>query len=142
MTTTEQPTSLADVRAADHDRRAAEVETLVAVTGWLEQHLVDPRTSDAVAVERYGDGELQLAGPGAPAVSETAVVAVLTALGRSDSAGRHWLGKVLELKHRLPRIWQRVLDLEVELWRALAVAERTQLLPLEGAAQVDAALAA
>src|SRR5689334_15938319 len=141
MTSTAHPTSLADVRAADHTARVAEVERLVQVTDWLEQHLVDPRTSADVAFESYGDGELLLAGPGAPAVSETAVVELLTALRRSDSSGRHWLGKVLELKYRLPRIWARVLDLEVEVWRAMAVAERTQNLPLEGAAHVDAALA-
>ena len=43
MTTTEQPTSLADVRAADAVVRHGEVDRLVAVTDWLDQHLVDPR---------------------------------------------------------------------------------------------------
>ena len=38
---------------------------------------------------------------------------LLTTLGLSDSAGRHWLGKLLEIKYRLPRLWQRVLDGEV-----------------------------
>ncbi len=141
MTTTAHRTSLADVRGRDQAARAAEVDRLVTVLDWLEQHLVDPRTSRDVALAGYGDGELSLAGEGAPAVSEAAVVELLTTLGLSDTAGRHWLGKALELKYRLPRLWRRVLDLEVAPWRAFRVAESTQSLPLAGAAFVDARLA-
>ena len=121
--------------------REAEVDRIVLVTDWLEQHLVDPRTSDDVAFCDYGDGELLLAGDGAPAVSEAAVVELLATLGLSDSAGRHWLGKALEIKYRLPRLWQRVLDGEVAPWRAFKIAEATMSLPLDGAAFVDGALA-
>ncbi len=141
MTTTAHRTSLADVRALKVDADRAEVDKIVGVLDWLEQHLVDPRTSGDVALAGYGDGELSLAGEGAPAVSEAAVVELLTTLGLSDSAGRHWLGKALELKYRLPRLWRRVLDLEVAPWRAFRVAESTQSLPLAGAAFVDARLA-
>ena len=141
MTTTEQSPSLADVRAADLVVRHGEVDRLVAITAWLEEHLVDPRTSDGVAMPDYGDGELLLAGDGAPAVSEAAVVELITTLGRSDAAGRHWVGSALEVKYRLPRLWRRVLDGEVEVWRAFKVAESTMSLPLDGAAFVDTALA-
>ncbi len=141
MTTTEQPPSLADVRAADALVRHGEVDRLVAVTDWLEQHLVDPRTSDDVAFPDYGDGELLLAGDGAPAVSEVAVVELITTLGKSDPAGRRFVGHALETKYRLPRLWRRVLAGEVEVWRAFRVAESTMSLPLDGAAFVDAALA-
>ena len=141
MTTTEQPTSLDDVRALKVDVDRAEVAKLVGVVSWLEQHLVDPRTSDDVAFPDYGDGELLLAGDGAPAVSEVAVVELITTLGMSDLAGRRFVGKALELKHLLPRLWQRVLDGEVQVWRAFRVAESTMSLPLDGAAFVDGALA-
>ena len=69
------------------------------------------------------------------------MVELVTTLEKSDSAGRVFVGKCLELKYRLPRLWQRVLDAEVEPWRAFRVAESTLLLPLEGAAHVDATLA-
>ena len=144
MTTTEQPTSLADVRAATGDRRAAEVTELVTAVAWIEQHQVDPRTSDGLgraALRDYGDGELLLGGDGVPAVSEAEVVELLTTLGKSDSAGRPWLGRALELKYRLPRLWQRVLDGEVEVWRAMRMADLTLSLPLDGAAFVDTAVA-
>ena len=142
MTTTAQATSLADVRALDLASRQAEVERLVGTVDWLDQHLVDPATSDDVAFPDYGDGELLLAGDGAPAVSETAVVELITTLGLSDGAGRMFVGRCLELKYRLPRLWARVLDLEVAPWRAFRVADATMSLPLDGAAFVDRRLAA
>ncbi len=98
------------MRDASLARRRAEVDEIVTVVAWLEQHLVDARWSDDVAVAGFGDGELLLAGEGAPAVSEAAVVELVTTLEKSDSAGRVFVGKCLELKYRLPQLWQRVLD--------------------------------
>ena len=141
MTTTEQLTSLADVRALKVASDQAEVAKLAGVLGWLEQHLVDPRTSDDIAFPDYGDGELLLAGDGAPAVSETAVVELLTTLGLSDTAGRYFLGRCLEIRYRLPRLWARVVDLQVAVWRAFKIADATMSLPLDGAAFVDGTLA-
>jgi hypothetical protein len=141
MTTTEHRTSLADVRALKVDADRAEVDKIAGALEWLEQQVVDPCASADVALAGYGDGELLLAGDGAPAVSEAAVVELLTALGVSDAAGRHWLSKALEVKYRLQRLWHRVLDLEVAPWRALRVAESTLSLPFAGAAFVDARLA-
>ena len=69
------------------------------------------------------------------------MVELITTLGMSDPAGRRYVGRALELKYRLPRLWQRVLDGEVEVWRAFRVAESTMSLPLDGAAFVDGALA-
>ena len=68
MTTTAQPTSLADVRAGDVEvRRRRGQPASCWSPDWLDQHLVDPRTSEDVAFCDYGDGELLLAGDGAPA---------------------------------------------------------------------------
>ncbi len=141
MTTTAQPMTLDVVRTGVVARRRAEVTEILAITEWLDQHLVDPRTSDDVAVRDYGDGELHLAGDGAPAVSEAAVVELVTTLGRSDSAGRRHVGQALETKYRLPRLWRRLLDGEVEVWRAFRIAESTRSLPLDAAAFVDTAVA-
>ncbi len=141
MTTTAQPPSLADVRALSAQRARAEVDEVVGSLAWVERHQVDPRTSVDVAIRDYGDGELLLAGEGAPALSETAVVELITSLGKPDGVGRRWLGKALEVKYRLPRLWRRMLDGEVAVWRALRMAEFTISLPLDGAAFVDQAVA-
>jgi len=47
------------------------------------------------------------------------------------------IGEALELRHRLPRIWLRVVDLEVPAWRARLVARETMTLSMEAADFVD-----
>lgn len=84
---------------------------------------------------------LPLAGPGAPLVAEFAVVQYATVLGLTQHSGRALIGDALELKHRLPRCWARVQQLEVPAWKARRLAERTRLLSPEAAAFVDAQLA-
>ncbi|WP_148615882.1 hypothetical protein [Nocardioides rubriscoriae] len=62
-------------------------------------------------------------------------------LGQSADSCTTYVGNALELRHRLPRLWQRVLDLQVPVWRAFRITARTQCLPPEGVADVDRALA-
>ena len=52
------------------------------------------------------------------------------------------MGQVLEVRHRLRRIWERVVDGELAWWRAARIAQHTIVLPQAGAAQVDRRLAA
>ncbi len=62
-------------------------------------------------------------------------------LGRSLDSGRNYVGQVIELAHRLPRTWARLLDGEVPVWKALRVADHTRLLPEDAASFVDRQLA-
>ena len=47
------------------------------------------------------------------------------------------MGRVLELRYRLPRLWARVLGGGVPVWRAFRIADQTMTLPKPGAAHVD-----
>ena len=87
------------------------------------------------------DGEVRLAGEGAPGVSEFAVVEFGAVTGRSTDAARAYLGRLLELRHRLPGTWRQVRCGRVPVWRGLRVAEHTIGLPADGAAWVDARVA-
>ncbi|MDO9456114.1 MAG: hypothetical protein Q7T52_08500, partial [Nocardioides sp.] len=133
MPTTRQLTdpALAAVAAADEWARQAEVAKLLATLDWATTHeATGPATEP-------GTPGLQLGGPGCPWISEYDTWDLACTLGLSAGSVTHYLGNALELRYRLPLLWQRVLDLEVPLWRAVRIAERTQCLPLEGAAQVD-----
>jgi hypothetical protein len=88
------------------------------------------------------EGEVAPAGEGAPGVAEFAVVEFGAVAGMSTDAARRYLGRVLETAHRLPLIWRRARAGEVPMWRALRVAEHTMCLPADGAAWVDAQVAA
>ena len=51
----------------------------------------------------------------------------------SSVAGRKFLGAAIETKHRLPRLWARVMAGEVPVWKVRRVTEHTHRLPPHGA---------
>ena len=92
-------------------------------------------------VSLFGDRALPIAGPGAPLVSEFALIEYAATLNMSTDAANAYVGKTLELRHRLPRLWTHTLTGRLPVWRALRVAEHTCCLPPAAAADVDRALA-
>jgi len=138
-------------RAALARQRAAEVEVLVAVADWADAH-----TEGGVVADQYGpfgllrdDAHLlpgadvfgELGGPGAPLVSEFCVVEIAAALGLSTDSGRRLVGNAVELRHRLPRLWNRVVAGVLPVWRARKIADETTQLTPDGAEFVDRHLA-
>ena len=89
----------------------------------------------------FGDRPIPLAGEGAPLVSEFAAMEYAAARGMSTDAGNNYLGRALELRYRLPKLWDRVIGGKLPVWRAGRIADHTRSLPLEGAAHVDRYLA-
>jgi hypothetical protein len=113
------------------EAEAAERDVLVAAVAYAAQHRI-AGLSEAESVAMVAP--VELAGPGAPGVAETAVVQFAAALGMTPDAGRRFLGAALEVAWRLPRTWARVLAGEVPAWRARMIGERTTHLS-EGAAR-------
>lgn len=108
-------------------RREADVALLRAAAEWGERH---PATALDCAGwgerDLHGEGVTPLAGPGAPLVAEFAPIELAAALGWSYEATLQLMGDALELKHRLPRTWERFVDhdLPVHLAREAARATR------------------
>src|SRR5829696_73352 len=118
-----------------------EIATVREIAEWAGQHVVADEAVAATLTERRLDTGRPLAGPGAPLISDFAVMELSALLGRSLDSGRNYVGQVIELAHRLPKTWGRMLDGEVPVWKALRVAESTRLLPADAAGFVDAQLA-
>ena len=118
------------------DREVAQFEMAAE---WAAAHPVED-LDDAATVEGT-QGELAIAGPGAPLVAEFCVADFALAVGLATDAGRSYLGAAVEVCHRLPRLWARVLAGQVAVWRARKIADRTMSLPAEAAAHVDRHLA-
>ncbi len=93
------------------------------------------------AAHRGTDRPLEVAGPGAPTVSELALVEYAAVLGMTSDAGRRYLGDALELAHRLPAVYARVLAGDLPIWRARRVAQATRDLCPAAAGCVDARVA-
>ena len=128
---------------------AAEARLLRVAAHWADLHAVlpdDTRGGDA-AGHRSGmviggtERLVPLAGPGAPAVAEFAPAELGAALGMSTHAAGVLVGNALELRHRLPRLWARVMAGQLPAWRAGKVAEHTKTLSAPAAAFVDGQLA-
>ena len=160
MTTTQHAHAAADVAGAvlgrARDAKAvadgAMRDLYVAVADWADLHSTGAVTPDAwgplgvleesVAdtlggIDRFAD----LAGPGAPLVSEFAVVEIAAALGRTTDSGRALVGQVVEAKHRLPRTWARVVDGTLPTFRLRAITDTTRGLSADAAGFVDRMLA-
>ena len=132
---------LSAAREARRDADAAEVRVLRAALAWAVAN--PPMQAGDAAVERVAGPtgsravEVPLSAAGVPEVDRAAVAELGLALGCSTQAAQCLVGDVLELAHRLPLLWARVLDHEVVAWRARRVAQATRLLPVAGTAYVD-----
>ena len=128
-------------RAVDRRRTAdrAEAELLAIAAHWADLHpvLESPDGVHVKGMERL----MPLAGPGTPEVAEFAPAELGAALGISTYAAQHLVGDSLELRHRLPRLWKRIMDGSLQAWRGRQVADRTSCLSQEAAAWVDAHVA-
>ena len=121
-------------------RRAVEAEDLQLVAHWARLHSADPGYEPGPRVP--GGNRLDvLGGDGAPGVQDLALVELGVARGVHTLAARAVTADVLDLQHRLPAVWARVLDLTAEAWVARKVAVMTRHLPLEAVGVVDAAVA-
>src|SRR5262245_12405347 len=137
-----RPDTAAGVLAAARDRRRsadlAEAELLELAIQWAVMHPADSIHEPATFVLRgCGQTDLALAGEGAPSIAEYAVAEFAAAVGLSTEAGKSFLGEALELRYRLPRLWDRVISGDLVAWKARLVARETTRLTPEAAAYVD-----
>ena len=100
-------------------------------------HSVDSIEDAATIADRYGDTGMPVAGEGAPLVAEFAITEFAAAIGVSTDAGKRYVGHALELAHRLPRVWRRVVKGDLRAWLARRIADQTLLLSPEAASFVD-----
>ncbi len=129
------------VKDAKAVRAAAEVAVLWSIIDWSTAHEV-LRDDETMWLAGYGDHGLTLGGPGCPLVRESAVIELAAALGVSTTSGASQVAVALELRYRLPRLWERVLTGACPVWRARLVAEKTMALCEDGVEEVDAHVAA
>ncbi|GAA4681332.1 HNH endonuclease signature motif containing protein [Nocardioides nanhaiensis] len=152
----EREHALRMVRSMQTQLMSAEVAKLRVIVEWAKvnrldaDHLEgeadpDAEMSDeqveeleaALGDQGFCDRWLSVAGPGAPVVSEFAVMELASTLGMGTDAGLTLVGRVLELKYRLPRLYQRVEQLQLPVWKAFELADLTQPLPAEAAEHLD-----
>src|SRR3954453_2907215 len=129
---------LAAARAERQAADLAEARLLSLAVDWAVRHPTESIHQPATHILRgFGETDLALAGQGAPTVAEYAVPELAASIGLSTEAGKRYLGEALELRYRLPRLWQRVQDGDLPAWKARLVARGTIRLPPDAVAYVD-----
>src|SRR3954452_21264071 len=133
-------TAAAVLEHARDRRRAAnsaEADLLQDAVTWADLHPAES-ISDAV---RFGDTPVPVAGAGAPLVAEFCVAEFAAAVGLPTESGKAYLGEAVELRHRLPRIWARVVAGDLAAWRARRIARAPIALSLAAAGVVGSQVA-
>ncbi len=124
-------------------RRAAEVDELRVVAAWADVHSTDPRRDPETGRRVWAEDRLrQLGGEGTPPVREFCVGDLAMARQTHAAACERDLADVLDLRHRLPRVWALTQELACEVWLARKVARLSRRLPADRVGIVDAAVAA
>ncbi|GAB3040189.1 hypothetical protein GCM10011376_35880 [Nocardioides flavus (ex Wang et al. 2016)] len=137
---------LASIRSARDVENQAAAEQLDLAARWADLHPPESTHSAATFAVPGCEHEEPIAGEGTPLVAEFCVAELGTVLGISTVAAKKLIGHALELRHRLPRLWDQVHAGRVPAWRARSVAETTihtnPALTREAAGFVDAQVAA
>lgn len=134
------------LRAADERLREAEIERLAVVAlmceAWsvVEGSAFDSRAEDLPPEVLFGEQLVAMGGDGTPGVAEFLTLEVGPALGLSPDSARQLIADVLDLRHRLPILWEHALAGECRVWLARRVAMVTHALPLEAARRLDSRL--
>ncbi len=133
---------LAALRDDERTRREADLDQLQLAYQWC---LLHPATTDTGTAVWGGDPHLDadesLGGDGTPAVAAFAPEPLGLALGVPTSTAMTLIADALDLVHRLPHTWRRAQTLDIPLWRARRVAQKTHTLTVKAAAHVDRVLA-
>ncbi|WP_392507359.1 HNH endonuclease signature motif containing protein [Naumannella halotolerans] len=123
----------AALRAATTRLWEALRDRLNGACAWADTH---PLTDQLV--DRLADPDQAVTGgEGTPLVDPASVAEFAALLGKPTGAGFRIIGEALELRHRLPRLWERVQSLEVSAEDGCRVAARTMSLSPTAARWVD-----
>ena len=117
--------------------KAAECRMLQLACAWADAHYVDSGSKDYQPLIQRA---CAWGGEGTPEVSEYCAAELGALQGTGVMAARALIADALDLRYRLPRLWDRVLPGGVRAWQARRIAEQTRPLSWEACADVDHAL--
>ncbi|TWG99387.1 hypothetical protein L615_002600000010, partial [Nocardioides sp. J9] len=131
------PELLGEIRSRVDARKNLWIDEWTAIVAWADQNVLDSPEGAATLLDGVVDTGVPIAGPGAPLVSEFALMELIAVLGRSPVGGRAYVGQVIECAWRLPRLYKAVVAGRVDTWKAQRIADLTHPLCPEAAEFVD-----
>ncbi|RHW23237.1 hypothetical protein D0Z08_30895, partial [Nocardioides immobilis] len=120
------------------EQREQEVDALRLVLQWADLHSADPGEGRVLGADQLID----FGGEGTPPVQELCWAELAIARQSGVVATKLLAADALDLRHRLPLLWEAVQDLRLPAWVARKVASMSRRLCLEAVGLVDVAVAA
>ncbi|MEL4357845.1 MULTISPECIES: DUF222 domain-containing protein [unclassified Luteococcus] len=133
-----RPDARATLEAIQEQRRVralTEAKELGLVAHFADLHsTVDEQPGKVLpGVEKL----VQVGSEGTPEVAGFCALELAAALGLGVPDATVLLANALDLRHRLPRLWQRVMAAETPVWLARRIATRTTVLDAHHAGLID-----
>jgi antitoxin (DNA-binding transcriptional repressor) of toxin-antitoxin stability system len=123
-------------------RRAAEVDDLLLVAAWAQVHSTDPRRDPETGGRAWSEDRLvHPGGAGTPGVREFSIPELALAREVSATACERDLADVLDLVHRLPKVWRQTRELSCPIWLSRKIARLSRRLSVDVVHVVDDAVA-
>ncbi|WP_193614930.1 hypothetical protein [Nocardioides lijunqiniae] len=133
--------TLAAIEDGVRQRRQIEVDEIFLVLRWCDLHSSDP--AQEPGPRPPGSDRLDaIGGDGTPGVRELALCELAVARQIHSRSARALAGDALDLRHRLPRVFERVVALDADLWLARRVASMTRDVAFESMHLIDDAVSA
>jgi hypothetical protein len=133
-------TTLSLVSAAHRLVRQQECKLLELAAHWADLHHPDSQAPAEKTLPGAEQGR-QLGSDGTPEVLEFCVAEFGTSIETSYGSARALMADALDLRHRLPELWQLIMAGSVQAWKARKVAQATRHLSRSSAMHVDATVA-
>ena len=124
-------------------RTAADAELVQLACAWADAHPdldpapQSPPADHSLGTARHDQDHDPDHDPLIPAMDWRAGAAFAAAIGMSTQAGEGLIRDALVLRHRLPRVWARVVTGEVPVWRARRIAQAVYAQPADVADYLD-----
>jgi hypothetical protein len=131
-------TTLDEIEILQRRINLAQVDQLRLAAHWADLHSQLPSGSVRVP---GGERLIELGGEATPAVCEFGLAELGAVLGVSAASARCLVADALDLRHRLPLLWQAIESGNVRVWVARKVASRTRQLGIDAAGTVDRQIA-
>jgi hypothetical protein len=117
-----------------------ECQQLELAAHWADLHHPDSQVPVEKTLPGAEQGR-QLGGDGTPEVLEFAAAELGVRMETSIGSARALMADAVDIRHRLPELWQLIVAGCVPSWRARKVAQATRHLSRDAAMHVDAAVA-
>jgi hypothetical protein len=110
----------------------------------LAAHFADLHAGEGLPRDRAvlpgRERAVRIGGEGTPRIAEFAYAELGARMGMGTWAARHYVADALDVRHRLPLIWARIVARQARIGNARLVAAKTRHLSTAAAGYVDAAM--